>query len=78
MNFAWIMVENMRTMRNTLVRVKYGLPWECHLRCIFNYFKINLERFEKEKVKSSWFMWKESLKNMKIYKTKNCGYVFWP
>lgn len=54
-----------------------ALHFMCHLTQIFQYLKVGFSIFQKEKVKPYWLV-KESLKNMKIYKTKNRGHVFWP
>lgn len=53
-----------------------GMPYTCNLTKIFKHFKMSFEMYTKEKVKSSWVVKKESLKNMKIYKQRIEGSFF--
>lgn len=46
---------------------KEGMPYACHLTCIFQHFGVSFEGYGKVAVKDSWSVKKSSLKNMKIY-----------
>lgn len=61
-NFVYFVYGNMIAKRKVLANVKYedeerawreGLPYACHLTCIFQHFRVNLKGFEKDTVKSS-------------------------
>lgn len=45
----------------------------CHLMCIFQYYKIPFDGIKKEKGKGVLVC----SEDMKVYKTTNCGHVFW-
>lgn len=87
MNLTWIVVENMLGTQKILAKPKYGegphirregLPYTCHITHIFEHFDISTEGYAIEHVKPTWVAQKESVKTMKIYKTKNRGFMFWP
>lgn len=71
-NVAWVVIENMMGTRRVLDKPKYGdahctrresFPYACHLKCIFQHFRISTKGYAKEGVKSLWVVRKESLKN---------------
>lgn len=77
-NFSWMVIENMLSTRKILGKDKYEESSRHMREGIFEHFKVSFEGYSKESVKSPWIMSNRPLKIMKIYKTKNQGYVFWP
>lgn len=75
-----MVIDNMLETEKTLEKQKYvddphsmkeGMSYGSHSTKIFKHFKVDFLSFGSEKVKSTQIVQKESLKNMKIYKTTN-------